>query len=130
MPGDSDERSYRRALKDRDYSTALATAQRAVTNGLAGRRGLWLTRVGTAMVMLGRHGDACEAYTAALKLTRLSASDLYNLGIACNEIGRYEEAVDHYRAAAALAPQDARIHNNLGKSLNRLGRLAEAETSL
>jgi protein O-GlcNAc transferase len=130
MRGDSDERSYARAVQARDYANALATAQKSAAKAVDGRRGVWLARAGTAMLMLGRHDEARGSYAAAQELTPLTATDLYNLGICCNETGRYEEAAAHYGGAAALAPRHASTHNNLGKTLNRLGRFDEAEAAL
>jgi len=82
--------------------------------------------LGTALLALGRPGDAAACYAEAVRLAPDYAAAQDNLGNALLRLGRAREAVDHFERALALRPDDAAAHNNLGSALFLLGRRAAA----
>ncbi|MGI4900987.1 MAG: tetratricopeptide repeat protein [Janthinobacterium lividum] len=82
--------------------------------------------LGHALKALGRLGQACDAYRAAIAQQGNFAAAHYALGNTLLTLGRAESAVIALREAVRLAPQDAAAHNNLGNALAATGTHAAA----
>jgi tetratricopeptide (TPR) repeat protein len=82
--------------------------------------------LGLLLHRMGRHDDAHEAYTAALKQDERCCEAVYNLGSLAEDRGDLDEAVRCYRQALDLSPDYADAHFNLAGALARLGRAEDA----
>jgi Flp pilus assembly protein TadD len=83
-------------------------------------------QVGNAYVYVGRHAEAAQAFTAALRLQPQSASTRRDLGHMLWRLGRYHEAAAELREVLRLAPDDALAHAWLGTTLHASGKLESA----
>jgi tetratricopeptide (TPR) repeat protein len=117
------------------HGQALRAAQD--TNDLAGQSHA-LTSLGTAHLMLGRHGPAADHFHQALHLAERAGDvagqvrALGNLGIVEAHLGRHQSAAGHFEQALALYRQagdrsgEAHTLTNLGIVERRLGRYQPA----
>ncbi len=80
---------------------------------------------GTALLQLGRAGEAVEWLEAALRASPDAAATRMCLGLALSQQGRPGAAEPHLRAAVKLDPHNAEAWANLGLFLVRSGQ-AEA----
>jgi len=99
------------------------------------------TRLGESCMILGRFGDALEAYQKAFGLANedpaLHGAGLARLhdatGMVHERLGHYDEALRHLFAGLQCLPageeglEAARLHGHLGVVLSRKGRYEEAE---
>lgn len=83
-------------------------------------------RLGTALVRLGRHGEAIPWFEKALAEKPEDADALTGLGVALAETGRLEEAVEAWGRALRSGEGGAHLHQNLARALWRLGRRSES----
>ncbi|MFW6108021.1 MAG: tetratricopeptide repeat protein [bacterium] len=81
--------------------------------------------LGHALMRLGRHAAALEAFGAALAV-RESAGACHNIGLIHSREGRQEKAVAAYRNALEVDPKAVYARNNLGLTLCATKRYADA----
>ncbi|MFO7900992.1 MAG: sulfatase-like hydrolase/transferase [Planctomycetota bacterium] len=81
--------------------------------------------LGHALMRLGRHAAAREAFEAALKI-RKSAGAYHNIGLIHGRAGRHEKAIEAYRKALDVDPKAVYARNNLGLTLCAMKRCREA----
>lgn len=74
----------------------------------------------------GRHLEAIDLLTRAVKVNAHSVDAVSNLGLAFHGAGRLEEAIAHYRSALVLAPRHPEILYNLGNAHLAQGRIDDA----
>lgn len=72
-----------------------------------------LVTLGNGLRALERHGEAVEAFHAALAVQPSRAATHNDLGLALAEFGAAEEARTSYRRAIALDPGATSAHRNL-----------------
>jgi len=112
------------AVRNWDYRSAITIWQDAV--------GKWPNHfvaqynLGTALVAVGRTGEAVEHFQQAVRLKPAFAEAHNNLALALADTGRTHEAIAQYREALRLRPDYAAAHNNLGSALAIVGRTEEA----
>ncbi|MET9950883.1 tetratricopeptide repeat protein [Streptomyces sp. NPDC006339] len=96
-------------------------------------------QLGFALLGLGRHDEAEQAFSAAAEADRRcghrrgEATAVESLGLVRLAQGRYEEAADHFRAAQDLAEDPrarALLAHHLGRALSGQGRHADAAAAL
>jgi tetratricopeptide (TPR) repeat protein len=85
-----------------------------------------LNNTGIALLSLGRHEEALEAYRQAIKLDPKYISPYNNLGNVLRFLGRDEEAIKAYQKAISIDPKYVTPYNGLGNALRSLGRHEEA----
>lgn len=85
---------------------------------------------GMAVGRLGRHDEAIEHLTKALRLWPGFFDAHYNMGVALAAKGRTKEAIVHYREALALKPGTSEVHLNVATAYAKLGRFEEARMHL
>jgi len=73
--------------------------------------------VGSASAAIGRHREAAEAYSAAVRAEPAFTLAWNNLGDALLALGRPDDAAEALRRAAALDPGLAVVRVNLGRAL-------------
>jgi hypothetical protein len=86
-------------------------------------------RRGNALADAGRHGEAIEAYSAAVAADPMFGPAHSNLGNSLRVLGRFKESESACRRAIELAPSMPQAHVNLANTLLDLLRLDEAEAS-
>lgn len=84
---------------------------------------------GTALLELGRCGEAAKALRTALHLAPNDPEAHNNLGNTLAALGHAEEAVAHYRTALRLRSDYADAQLNLGLALVELGQDLDAEAA-
>ena len=84
--------------------------------------------LGTALMRLGRIGDAEPPLRRATALAPAFAAARLNLGNCLRELGRPDEAAEVYRQALAIRPDYPQARLNLGSTLIELGEPLAAET--
>jgi tetratricopeptide (TPR) repeat protein len=104
-------REYRSALSLHPDATDRADAY----NGL-----------GSALLALGRAGEALPLLLQARDLRQESANIRFNLGEAYSALGSYDEAIASFTAAIALDPRDAYAYHSRGRAQERTGRYRDA----
>jgi tetratricopeptide (TPR) repeat protein len=82
--------------------------------------------LGSALLQLGRAGDALVQFKEALRLKPDDADAYYNAANALVRLGRLDEAIGHFQAALQLRPSYFDAHNNLAETLLGAGRIPEA----
>jgi len=102
-------------------SQALTMTERFPLNGFA-----WKV-LGTALMKLGRSGDAQAPMLKAVALLPHDAASHNTLGFVLQQLGRFPEADVSYRRALELKPDYTDAHFNLGVLLLEAKRLPEAE---
>ena len=85
--------------------------------------------LGFIRLQRGRHADAIDYLTRAVKADTRSADAASNLGLALHGAGRIEQAIAQYREALALAPRHPEILYNLGNAYLALDFLDDALAS-
>ena len=86
----------------------------------------YLTTLGTALLNLGRHDDALDAFTRAVQ-RRPDDAGLWNtLGNALIEAGRQTEAISSFQRALAIDPRHVDSTFKTGLLLEQQGRFQEA----
>jgi tetratricopeptide (TPR) repeat protein len=88
--------------------------------------GAWLGR-GNALLGLGRHDDAVEAYSEALSRSPNNIDAIRNRAAALRNGGRADEALADYDRALALSSDNPELLFNRGVVLQQLGRFDEAD---
>src|SRR5277367_1307111 len=83
---------------------------------------------GTVLDQLGRHDEARNYYTSALRIVPGEPSVLSNLGLSYMLTRELPKAEQTLRQAYASPRADARVRQNLGLVVGLQGRFAEAET--
>ena len=83
---------------------------------------------GAALDQLGRHEEARQYYSSALKIAPDEPSVLSNLGLSYVLSKELPQAEEVLRRASARAGADPRVRLNLALVVGLQGRLAEAET--
>jgi len=87
---------------------------------------LYLTTLGTALLQLGRGGDALKAFEKAIEL-KPDDPDLWrNLGLAFGELRRGTEAIESFQQALKLAPRHFDAAHRLAILLHQAARFEEA----
>ncbi|MFF5972704.1 tetratricopeptide repeat protein [Streptomyces sp. NPDC012769] len=124
-----------------DWLTTHRLGVRAAARcpGTPEAEGRMQAQLGFALLGLGRHGEAEEAFTAAAEADRRcghrrgEATAVESLGLVRLAQGRYEQAADHFRAAQHLAEDPrarALLEHHLGRALSGQGRHADAAATL
>ena len=86
----------------------------------------YLTTLGTALLNLGRHDDALDAFTRAVQ-RRPDDAGLWNtLGNALIEAGRQTEAISSFQRALTIDPRHVDSTFKTGLLLEQQGRFQEA----
>jgi protein O-GlcNAc transferase len=85
-----------------------------------------LRLLGVLKTQQGRHGEALELASDAVRLQPGSAKAHSALGSIQLALSRYEESMASYRTAATLEPDVATNHYNLGVALQALSRPGDA----
>jgi Tfp pilus assembly protein PilF len=91
---------------------------------------LALNELGAQYMLLGRLGDASEAFADAVKLAPDQPVLRINYGMLLVRQKKYAEAEQHLARAVALDEKNAAARLHRGHALIRLGRGAEAELEL
>ncbi len=78
----------------------------------------------------GRHSEAIDEFTNALKLDPKYAYAYYNRGNSYYELTEYDKAIADYTEAIALDPKDAAVYNNRGNLYNNLKEYNKAIVDL
>src|SRR5437867_472460 len=104
----------------REFVEALACYDRAAAFGYEDHV-MWNNR-GVALDGLGRHEDAIDAYTRAMRRSPTYEVAAYNLGNAFAQLGQFEEAVVAYDRALAIKPDYADALYDKALVLARMGR--------
>jgi len=91
-----------------------------------GQQAQVLCNTGNALVTLGRHKEAIEAYQQAVAIDPKQTYAYYGLGNALDTLGRHKEAIEAYQQAVAIDPKFVHAYNALGNALDTLGRHKEA----
>lgn len=78
---------------------------------------------------LGRLGEACDCYEAAVRIKPDMADTASKLASLLAVEGRYADAIHWYQQAIAARLDDASSHHGLGMVLQRCGQWPEAETA-
>ncbi len=86
--------------------------------------------LGTALMRLGKKGEAEAAFARALSADPGYYAAVMNVGLLRLEEGRTREAAELFSRAAGLSPRNPAPRVNLAIALGRLGRLPEAEETL
>jgi predicted O-linked N-acetylglucosamine transferase (SPINDLY family) len=124
-----------RVLESRgDLAQALTLLEAALRarpgyEGALRNGGLLLTRMGNALVHLGKTGEAAEHYRRALSLQPDLAEAHCYLGSILVDCGLLDEAQVHLDKAVALQPGLAEAQAGLGNLHHALQRLEEAEAA-
>jgi tetratricopeptide (TPR) repeat protein len=85
---------------------------------------------GTALLQLGRLGEAIDVFSRVIRL-RPEIPDVHNnLAVAFQSIGDQNASLKAYSTAIELNPDLSLAHANLGRLLECMGRFAEAEVAL
>ena len=85
------------------------------------------TKVGRALVFLGRVAEGLEQLQAAVKADPDYDKAHYELGFVYLRQNRLPEAKAEFETVVRLNPEDYQAHGSLGSILLKLGRLDEAE---
>ncbi len=118
---------YGRALADNgNFQQAFDVLSRAHTPDDPDWR--ILSVQGTVLDQLGRHDEARQYYTSALKIAPEEPSVLSNLGLSYVLSKDLPKAEETLRRAYSSAKADARVRQNLGLVVGLQGRFAEAES--
>jgi tetratricopeptide (TPR) repeat protein len=105
-------------------------AQPGATSHLRHREATIQRRLGQALTMLGRAGEAIEPLEAAVAIEPDSAASRASLGMALAQTGDLARARPHFEAAARLAPAEPEHQINLGAALLQGGDYAGAARAL
>ena len=118
--------AYGRALADAgDYQHALAVLDRAHTPDNPDWR--VLNAQGAVLDQLGRHAEARQHYSAALKIVPGEPSILSNLGLSYALTKNLTQAETVLRRALAQSNAAPKVRQNLALVVGLQGRFAEAE---
>ena len=82
--------------------------------------------LGEALAREGRHPEAAQQFSEAIRIDPGDAQARHDLGLALFRMGRAEEALAQYRSIVAPSPDSASLHRDTAMALERLGRLPEA----
>ncbi len=119
------------ALDARDFAGAeQALAALLAAEAAPADRAFLYNKRGVARIGLGRAGEACQDFDAALAAQPGYAPALTNLGNVLVERGELDDAIRLYERAIASDPRYALAHLNLGVAYKRAGRVAEGVRAL
>jgi predicted O-linked N-acetylglucosamine transferase (SPINDLY family) len=85
-----------------------------------------LNLLGVIAYQTGRHEQAVELISKAIRANRTNATYHFNLGLSYRALERIVDARMCYQKAVAINPRYVDAHNNLGVVLRDLGKLEEA----
>ena len=111
-----------------EASRSLEFATKALAIDPGDARAQWLK--GTALLNLGRGGDALPALEAAATLDSERVEYARTLGRAAESVDRLDLAVRSFRRAVWLEPEDAESWFQIAAGEARLGRFGAADTAL
>ncbi len=119
--------AYGRALADNgNFQQAFDVLSRSHTPANPDWRTLSVQ--GTVLDQMGRHDDARQYYTNALKIMPEESTVLSNLGMSYVLTKDLSKAEATLRRAYSRGASDARVRQNLALAVGLQGRFAEAET--
>ena len=116
------------ALAEIDLANGdAASAAERLREALLIRPDWWpaLERLGTALLRLGRPGEAIPSFEKALAKSSQDVDALTGLATALVETGNLDEAVRVFRRALDSG-ECAHLHEGIARALRRLGRRSEA----
>jgi tetratricopeptide (TPR) repeat protein len=118
----------REALRSGDWRRAEAASRQSL-EAESGNGDLWRT-LGAALHGQGRHAEAVDAFTHAMRWLPEDADVHAGAASALASLGRRDEAEKRYRRALQLRPDDGETTARLGVLLAEAGRLEEATALL
>ena len=114
----------REALADGDLERTENACHKALALNPHSAEALWV--LGIVQGRRGRHAEAGQCFTQALKSDPKNVEAHIDLGLVLDHFHRLPEAVTHYRQALQLQPERTAVRRLLGFDLIQIGKYEEA----